>query len=146
MKGWAASELQFAELGDVRRNKRLVRLVEDLAAQPNASVPQASGDLAATQAAYDFWSSPHIKAEAIRKAHQSSTIERVKQHSIVIAIQDTTELNFTHHPSKKGMGYLDNNSDAIQNVKLAVPPSLYERPPWSCNRRNNIHSLSIWSL
>jgi len=102
MKGWAASELQFADLGDVRRNKRLVRLVEDLAAQPNASVPQASGDLAATQAAYDFWSSPHIKAEAIRQAHQSSTIERVKQHSIVIAIQDTTELNFSHHPSKKG--------------------------------------------
>jgi hypothetical protein len=73
-------------------------------------VPQASGDLAATQAAYEFWSSPHIKAEAIRKAHQSSTIERVKQHSIVIAIQDTTELNFTHHPSNKGMGYLDNTS------------------------------------
>jgi hypothetical protein len=110
MKGWAASELQYADLGDARRNKRLVRLVEDLAAQPNASVPQASGDLAATQAAYDFWSSPYIKAEAIRQAHQSSTIERVKQHSIVIAIQDTTELNFTHHPSKKGMGYLDNTT------------------------------------
>jgi len=39
MKGWAASELQYADLGDTRRNKRLVRLVEDLAAQPNTSVP-----------------------------------------------------------------------------------------------------------
>ncbi len=54
MTGWAATELQFADLGDKRRNKRLVRLVEDLASQPNASVPQASGDLAATQAAYDL--------------------------------------------------------------------------------------------
>jgi|GEM_PF-6406105 len=27
MKGWVASELQFADLGDARRNKRLVRLV-----------------------------------------------------------------------------------------------------------------------
>jgi hypothetical protein len=108
MTGWAATELQFADLGDKRRNKRLVRLVEDLAAQPNASVPQASGDLAATQAAYEFWSSPHIKAQAIGEAHQKSTLERVKQHTIIIAIQDTTELNFTHHPSKKGMGYLDN--------------------------------------
>lgn len=108
MTGWAATELQFADLGDKRRNKRLVRLVEDLAAQPNASVPQASGDLAATQAAYEFWSSPHIKAQAIGEAHQKSTLERVKQNTIIIAIQDTTELNFTHHPSKKGMGYLDN--------------------------------------
>lgn len=108
MTGWASSELQFADLGDKRRNKRLVRLVEDLASQPNASVPQASGDLAATQAAYEFWSSPRIQAQAIREAHQKSTLERVKQHSLIIAIQDTTELNFSHHPSKKGMGYLDN--------------------------------------
>ncbi len=33
MTGWGASELQYADLGDTRRNKRLVRLVEDLAAQ-----------------------------------------------------------------------------------------------------------------
>jgi hypothetical protein len=48
------------------------------------------------------------EADAIREAHQKSTLERIKQHSIMIAMQDTTELNFTHHPSKKGMGYLDN--------------------------------------
>jgi len=108
MKAWAAEELQYAQLGDVRRKKRLIRIVSDLAAQPNASVPQASGGVAASQAAYEFWKSPYIKPEAIASAHQHSTLERVKQHSIVIAIQDTTELNFTHHPAKRGMGYLDN--------------------------------------
>jgi hypothetical protein len=108
MKAWAAEELQYAQLGDVRRKKRLIRIVSDLAAQPNASVPQASGGVAATQAAYEFWKSPYIKPEAIASSHQHSTLERVKQHSIVIAIQDTTELNFTHHPAKRGMGYLDN--------------------------------------
>ncbi len=110
MNNWAAEELQYADLGDRRRNKRLIRLVSDLAAQPNASVTQASGDWAATQAAYDFWSSPHVKPEAIRLGHQKSTIERIKQQSLVIAIQDTTEANFTHHTSKKDMGYLDNAS------------------------------------
>jgi hypothetical protein len=108
MTAWATAELQYADLGDLRRKQRLIRLVSDLAAQPNASVPQASGGLAATQAAYEFWKSPYIKPEAITKAHQRSTLERVKQHSVIIAIQDTTELNFTHHPSKRGMGYLDN--------------------------------------
>jgi hypothetical protein len=107
MKAWAVEELQYAQLGDVRRKKRLIRIVSDLAAQPNASVPQASGDLAATQAAYEFWKSPYVKPEAITSAHQSSTVERVKKESVVIAIQDTTELNFTHHPATQGMGYLD---------------------------------------
>lgn len=108
MTAWAAAELQYAELGDVRRQKRLIRIVSDLAAQPNASVPQASGNLAATQAAYEFWQSPYIKPEAIALSHQRSSLERVKQQPIVIAIQDTTELNFAHHPAKRGMGYLDN--------------------------------------
>jgi len=108
MKGWAEEELQYAELGDLRRKKRLIRIVTDLAAQPNVSVPQACGNLAATQAAYEFWQSPYIKAEAIASCHQRSTLERVKQNRVVIAIQDTTELNFTHHPGKRGMGYLDN--------------------------------------
>lgn len=51
---WAAAELKDADLGDLRRNRRLIRIVEDLAAQPHASVSQASRDAAAMQGVYDF--------------------------------------------------------------------------------------------
>jgi hypothetical protein len=47
---WAAEELWDVDLGDVRRNRRLVKIVEDLVAQPNQSVPQASRDESAVQA------------------------------------------------------------------------------------------------
>ena len=33
MKEWAAEELKYADLGDRRRNSRLVKIVSDLAAQ-----------------------------------------------------------------------------------------------------------------
>ena len=39
---WAAEELQYADLGDARLNKRLGKIVEDLAAHPNASVTEAT--------------------------------------------------------------------------------------------------------
>lgn len=61
MSKWAQQELQYAQLGDSRRKKRLVRIVEDLAGQPGESVPQASAESAATTAAYDFWNSPYFK-------------------------------------------------------------------------------------
>ena len=130
MTAWAAEELQYADLGDVRRNKRLMRLVSDLASQPNVSVPQASGDWAATQGAYDFWRSPHVKPEAIRQAHQTSTIERVKQQAVVIAIQDTTEKIKTNNWSdcSKPFGKsqlvvsLLSNSDGIPIAKHALLP------------------------
>ena len=39
---WVSEELGAANLGDARRTQRLIRIVEDLAAKPNASVLQAS--------------------------------------------------------------------------------------------------------
>jgi hypothetical protein len=51
MESWATQELRYAELGDARLNRRLVKVVEDLAGQPEASVPQACGDWAATKGA-----------------------------------------------------------------------------------------------
>ena len=104
MLTWAAEELRFADLGDIRRNRRLMKIVEDLAAQPNASVPEASGDWAATKAAYEFWKSPRISADSIRTAAEKSTIERIRSHKIVLAIQDTTQLDLDHHPGTSGLG------------------------------------------
>ena len=103
---WAAAELARADLGDVRRNRRLVRIVEDLAASPESSVPLASRDRAALQGMYDFWANPRIRAEDIFAAHRASTIDRIERYPIVLAIQDTTELDYSHHPDTQGLGYL----------------------------------------
>ena len=107
MATWAAERLRFANLGDARRNKRLIQIVEDLAAQPTASVPQTSRTVAAVQAAYNFWKSPYVKPDGVIAAERDGTLEKTKEHSIVLSLHDTTELNFTHHPQKSGLGYLD---------------------------------------
>ena len=60
---WASEELDHADLGDKRRNRRLVKIVEDLAASPESSVPLASRDRAVLQGIYDFWSNPRIKSD-----------------------------------------------------------------------------------
>lgn len=108
MQSWAAQELRRAQLGDGRLNRRLVRVVEDLAAQPSASVPQASGTWAATKGVYRFWDSEQVTPEAIRASHTQSTVERVGAYPLVLAIQDTTDLDFAHHPATQGLGPLDN--------------------------------------
>ena len=43
MQSWATEELKYAALPDKRLNKRLIKIVENLARQPHASIPQASG-------------------------------------------------------------------------------------------------------
>ena len=36
--------------------------------------------------------------------HQQRTVERMNGHSLVLAVQDTSFLNYTHHPQTKGTG------------------------------------------
>ncbi|HEY9860723.1 MAG TPA: IS4 family transposase [Candidatus Obscuribacterales bacterium] len=103
---WAAEELKTASLGDKRRNKRLIKIVEDLSAMPHASVTQAARDEAAVQGTYEFWGNVRVKANDILAAHRDSTLSRVEEQQIVLAVQDTTELDFSSQPSKLGLGAL----------------------------------------
>lgn len=105
---WVSEELRDVDLGDARRNRRLVEIVEDLAAQPNASVPQAMRDQAAVQGVYDFWANRRVQPEEIIAAHARRTVERMAEHTTVLAIQDTTELDYSSHRSTVGLGPISN--------------------------------------
>ncbi|HEY0736080.1 MAG TPA: IS4 family transposase [Herpetosiphonaceae bacterium] len=107
MPSWATQELQTANFRDARLTKRLIRMVEDFAAQPTASVPQACGSWAATKAAYNFWDSDRVTPTAIRAAHTDRTQTRIASHATILVIQDTTEIDVTDHPATQDVGYLD---------------------------------------
>src|SRR5437763_13911610 len=102
---WAEDELRHADLGDRRLNRRLRRLVGDLAAQPTATVPQACASWAATKAAYRFWDHDRVTGPAIIQAHSLGTHDRLPADgAAVLSLQDTTVLNFSHHPATAGLG------------------------------------------
>jgi Transposase DNA-binding/Transposase Tn5 dimerisation domain len=103
---WANHELCSASLPDQRLQRRLVHIVEALARRPESSVPQAAGNWAATKATYRFWANPRISHHTIRAAHRQSTLERLPPQGVLLAIQDTTSLDFTAHPATTGLGYL----------------------------------------
>jgi len=103
--GWAETEFETIDLGDERRNKRAMRLVERLSAQPTASVPQACGDWADTMAAYRFFNNEAVDWRAILGAHMECARARMAAHEVVLCIQDTTELDFNGQQAS-GLGPL----------------------------------------
>jgi hypothetical protein len=148
MQSWAAEELRYADLGDKRLNRRLIDIVETLSAKPTVSVPQACGTWARTKAVYRFWDNQRVTPEAILDGHIRSTIERIKKHDCVLLIQDTTNLDFAHHPSTKGLGHLDNLAQygmklhttlavSTAGVPLGlVDHQMWARAPETFGRRN----------
>src|SRR5205085_10561026 len=87
--------------------------------------PQAcDGDAAAIKAAYRFWDSDPVTAAAIWAAHVQATVGRAQAHPLILAIQDTTELSFTHHPATQGLGPLAGRGQQgiLAHSTLAVSP------------------------
>ena len=91
---WAATEFESLDLGDPRRNRRAIRLMEKLSAKPTASIPGACGDWADTMGAYRFFSNEEVEWSAILAPHIQNSVTRMAAHDVVLCIQDTTELDF----------------------------------------------------
>lgn len=104
---WAEQEMQTLDLGDPRRKKRVVRIIDKLAAKPGASIPQACGNRAETKAAYRALSSDEILSDEIRLAHARATVERTKGLKRVLCLQDTTSVDFSTRPEIVGLGPLE---------------------------------------
>ncbi|WP_232444632.1 IS4 family transposase, partial [Burkholderia ubonensis] len=82
------------DLGDARLNRRAKKLVERLAAKPTASIPEACDSWSETCAAYRFLRNTEVSWEGILAPHWASTQARMRSQSVVLCIQDTTELDF----------------------------------------------------
>jgi len=109
-KNWAEKEFGTAELGDQRLNKRLTIIANFFINNPTFSIPQTCGPWNITKATYRFFDNDKVKEKQIQAPHLSATEKRVANQRTVLAIQDTTQLDFTHHPSTEGLGILSDES------------------------------------
>lgn len=102
--GWAEPEFGTLELGDIRRTRRLIRLVDDLSAQPTGSIPLASGGWAETKAAYRLLDNDALDWREVLEVHTERTVERMQGQRFVLCIQDTTELDLPPNRGLRGWG------------------------------------------
>ncbi len=125
---WADEEFGDADLGDVRRTERLKHLATVLMAQPSASIPAATEDPPTMKAAYRFFANDHVQPQAMLASHVQSTQRRMQAVPLVLAVQDTTYLDWTDHPATKDLGPLAAPSDQglLAHTTLAITP---ERVP-----------------
>lgn len=122
---WAQEQFGSADLGDVRRTRRLVTLATQMAGNSRGSIPQQTGAVAEMKAAYRLFSADKVTQEAICGPHFAQTRERAGQLPLVFLLQDTTELNYTLHSHCEGLGPIGHGGQMRglhqQNV-LAVDP------------------------
>jgi IS4 transposase len=102
---WAEEEFETLDLGDPRLNRRAVLLAERLSQKPGASIPGACANWSETVAAYRFLGNEEVTWDDVMAAHWDASQKRIAQHSVVLCIQDTTELDYNGQ-QMQGLGPL----------------------------------------
>ena len=119
-KEWAESMFGGCELGDVRRTRRLVDYAGRQAANPGGTIHEVcAGDGAAAEAAYRLMRNNAIEAAALEAGPLARNAARCAGVAVVLAIQDTTTLSYSHAASEQ-MGTLGGGRGFVVHSTLAV--------------------------
>ena len=110
-KHWAEEEFGTVRLYDERLKQRLYTIAQDFYNCPQANIPEACGSKAGAMGAYRFFQNPKVTMDVVLTAHTEATIERIKEHRVVLVPQDTTTLNYSTHPMVEGLGPVNNTDD-----------------------------------
>ena len=121
---WGEQIFGSVNLGDKRLDDRLIDLVERFVERPEAPIPMACGTWAATVAAYRFFGHSSISPEAITECLASGTVNRCAGQPVILAVQDTTSLDFSTHSKTTGLGSLEQPDlrGLFLHTTLAVTP------------------------
>jgi len=124
---WVIKEFAQVALPDQRHRWRLQMITTAFAQKPTAPIPLACPGWAEAKGAYRFLANDRIDPASIRQAHQQATLARVQAHPVVLAVQDTTTLNYSTHPKTQGLGPLGSPSSKIIGLllhsTLAITPT-----------------------
>ena len=107
---WAQEQFGSCELGDRRRNVRLVKFARQVAANPSASTPDQTCQWADCKAAYRLMDCDDIEFGAILAPHCRQTRDRASKTGRALLIHDKTEISFS--PGREpieGLGPTGNN-------------------------------------
>lgn len=154
---WAEAELGTVRFFDNRLKERLYKIAGDFYSAPEANIPEASGSKAGAMGAYRFFQNPKVTMDVVLDAHREATIDRIRQHRLVLAPQDTTTLSYTGHSMTEGLGPINNTTD--QSIGLLLHDTLaftedgtplgildaqcWARDPNERNKRARRHDLPI---
>ncbi len=134
---WVDEEMATLNLGDARLNNRVKVAFRSFAATPGGSVPKVTkGKQAEAKAIYRLLDNEKVEMEKVLNSHYEATCSRIKEHQIILAPQDTTELDYTAHPATTNLGKISNSHiglllhDTLALTESGTPLGLIDIQVW----------------
>lgn len=121
--GWVEEEFEAIDLGDNRLNNRIINIVEALGLAPGRTIPQTFKSWGEIKACYNFFSNESVSEQKLLAPHIEKTLERIREHTVVLLLSDTTDINYTTKEAMTGKERLDNKQNGLWlHPTIAVTP------------------------
>lgn len=123
---WAQKTFGASKLKDIRRTARAVKVARRMAEDASASLPAQMQSWKETMALYRLLKEEDVTFEALMEPHWQQTRQQIESRPLVLLVQDTTEVDLSHHPKTKGLGQVGNERGRglyLQSVLAILPQS-----------------------
>ena len=91
---WAERAYACSSYSDGRIRRRLVRMGQAWLERPGEPLPVIFPGQAEQKAAYRLLSNARVSEAHILEPHYEATVERCRRQPLILALQDTTTLNY----------------------------------------------------
>ena len=105
VQSWSENTFGKCALGDARRTMRLVKMAASLAKSIGQSVVKSIDDESQVEGAYRLLRNAQVVSEDIAEGGFCATAALVKNAGTLLALEDTTSLNFRHAVAEE-LGYI----------------------------------------
>jgi Transposase Tn5 dimerisation domain/Transposase DNA-binding len=125
--------------GDIRLDKRLAVLTDQLSANPGMKLSQVFKRWSSLKAGYEFLNNDRVSHAGIMQTEKQATLQRLNGTAgMILAVQDTTSFNFGNRQEIAGMGVVEDNRTAgffahttLLVSEEGVPLGVLEQQVWS---------------
>ncbi len=117
---WADVEYGRSRHPDGRVCARILRMGRAWLERPGASLPQIFPRRADLRAAYRLLSNERVTMEHILEPHWAAMVDRCRLEPVVLALQDTTALNYASRPATAGLVNIGGGGSGVQGLKAHV--------------------------
>jgi len=130
-------EFEGAELGDVRLNRRLARIVRTVSANPAASFPKAMVTEDELEGLYRFLNNDRVSFEELVMPHVRATASRTEEHDTVLVVHDTSTFSFQGEAreglgplQRSGVGFIGHFALALVEGEERIPLGVLGAHAW----------------
>jgi len=141
---WAKLHFSGAEMSDIRRVERVIKIATAVAQNPGASFGEMFGNWYDVKASYKLFGDEEATPEQLQAGHQWQVKENLKKPGVYALLEDTSDMVWAGREKIAGLGPIGNGSEKLQGFLLhSVLAVKWEDPKPEEGKRPGVEVIGL---